>query len=147
MTIKEYLNQIQSYREYIRQLKARKENLHIAYTGLSGIDYSGDKVQTSTSNKLEAEGWKLIERLQKIDDEIERVSIQIDDISDKIGSLDDDKYSKLLFMRYYDGKSLKDISKEFDLEYSRVCKLHGQALKAFKRKYTDCQQIAVNSSK
>ena len=83
MTIKDYLSQIQRYREYIRQLRERRENLHMTYIGLTGINYSGDKVQRSTSNKLEEEGWKLIERLQKIDEEIAKVSVLIDDISAK----------------------------------------------------------------
>ena len=139
MTIKDYLSQIQRYREYIRQLRERRENLHMTYIGLTGINYSGDKVQRSSSNKLEEEGWKLIERLQKIDEEIAKVSVLIDDISAKISGVDGDKYSKILFLRYYDGKSLKDISTESDMDYSQVCRLHGQALKAFGKKYSNFQ--------
>lgn len=139
MTIKDYLSQIQRYREYIRQLRERRENLHMTYIGLTGINYSGEKVQKSPSNKLEEEGWKLIERLQKIDEEIAKVSVQIDDISAKISEVDGDKYSRILFMRYYDGKSLKDISTEFDMDYSQVCRMHGKALKAFGKKYSNCQ--------
>ena len=143
MTIKEYLNQIGYYREYLRQLKTRKENIHIDYTGISAIDYGGDRVQSSPTNKLEDEGWRLLERIQNIDKEIERVSILIDDISTEIHEVDGGKYSQILFLRYYDGKNLKEISAEQHTDYNQICRIHGAALRAFAIKHNNLQQNTV----
>lgn len=146
MTIKDYLNQIGYYREYIRQLRTRKENIHIDYNGISAIDYGGDRVQSSPVNRIEEEGWKLLERLQKIDAEIERVSILIDDISMEIHEVDGGKYSQILFLRYYDGKTLKEISAEQHTDYNQICRIHGAALRAFAIKHNDLQQNTVNTN-
>lgn len=142
MSTKEYLNQIQSCREYLRQLYVRKENLHINYSGISAIDYSSDRVQSSPENKLEEEGWKLAERIGKINEEIEQTSIKIDDISAEIYRVDNGgRYSRLLFLKYYDGKTLKEIATEIKTDYCKTCRLHGEALRAFGEIYnSDIQQ-------
>lgn len=138
MSTKDYLGQIQSCREYLRQLYIRKENLHINYNGISAIDYSGAKVQSSAENKLEAEGWKLAERIAKLNEQIEETSIKIDNISQEIYSVDSGgRYSRILFLRYSEGRSLKEISTEYGLDYCQTCRLHGEALRAFKDTYSD----------
>jgi hypothetical protein len=70
MTAKDYLNQIQSNNERIRQLKIIKEHIHINYTGISAIDYSGDKVQSTPHDVMFDKGCELLEDIEKIDKEI-----------------------------------------------------------------------------
>lgn len=130
MPIKEYLEQISTDREYIRQLKIRRDNLHINYSGICAIDYSGDKVQSSPQNELEAQGWKLLERIQNIDAIIAEVSIRIDDRLKEIHEVGG-IYSQILFMRYSDNKTLEQIADDFQRDYHYVCQLNGEALKKF----------------
>jgi len=137
MTAKDYLNQIQSNNERIRQLKIIKEHIHINYTGISAIDYSGDKVQSTPHDVMFDKGCELLEDIEKIDKEIRRRVETNTKIALEIQQLDGDdyKYSTILFERYYVGKSLVDISKSMYLDYKYVCQLHGEALRQFTAQY------------
>ena len=139
MTAKDYLNQIQSNNERIRQLKIIKEHIHINYTGISAIDYSGDKVQSSPHDVMFDKGCELLADIEKIDTEIRqrvetntRIALEIQYMNG-----DDYKYSTILFERYYVGKSLADISKSMYLDYKYVCQLHGEALRLFGKQYAN----------
>lgn len=139
MSAKDYLCRIKDLREYLKQLQLRKKNIHMDYTGISAIDYGGDRVQSSPTDRMWEAGCKLLERIEKIDAEIERVSILIDDMSDEIHAVDGGKYSQILFLRYYDGKTLKEISSEQSIDYNQLCRIHGAALRAFAQKHNDLQ--------
>ena len=137
MTAKDYLSQIQSNNERIRQLKIIKEHIHINYTGISAIDYSGDKVQSTPHDVMFDKGCELLADIEKIDTEIRqrvetntRIALEIQYMNG-----DDYKYSTILFERYYVGKSLADISKSMYLDYKYVCQLHGEALRQFAQQY------------
>jgi hypothetical protein len=137
MSAKDYLNQIQSNKERIRQLKIIKEHIHINYTGISAIDYSGDKVQSTPHDVMFDKGCELLEDIEKIDKEIRQRVEANTKIALEIQYLngDDYKYSTILFERYYVGKSLADISKSMYLDYKYVCQLHGEALRQFAQQY------------
>lgn len=131
MSAKEYLESIQRDSEYLRQLKIRRNNLHIDYKGISAIDYSGDKVQSSPHNTLEEQAWKLLDRVQKIDEQIVTVSMRIDDSLKEIHDIDGGVYSQILFMVYVDGMKLNEIADKMKYDYHYICNLHGEALRKF----------------
>lgn len=138
MTVKDYLNQIQSNKERIRQLNVIKDMIHINYNGISAIDYSGDKVQSSPHDVMFDKGCELLEKLEEINKEIVKRS----EISTRIGfeiqqmTANDIKYNTILFEHYFVGKSLTDIATDMFLDYKYVCQLHGQALIQFDKQYS-----------
>ena len=134
MSAKDYLCKIKYDREYIRQLRLRKETMHIDYNGISGIDYSRDKIKASPVNKLEEQAWKLLETMQDIDKSIAELSLDINRKLDEIHSIDNGLYSKILFMRYSEYKSFERIAVDLNYNYHYVCQLHGEALKLFTEK-------------
>jgi hypothetical protein len=139
MTAKDYLNQIQSNNERIRQLKIINEHIHINYTGISAIDYSGDKVQSSPHDVMFEKGCDMLEKIEEINAEI----IKRTDTNTRIGFeiqqmiADDIKYNTILFERYFVGNTLADVAKNLYLDYKYVCQLHGEALRLFGKQYAN----------
>lgn len=138
MTVKDYLNQIQSNKERIRQLNIIKDMIHINYNGISAIDYSGDKVQSSPHDVLFDKGCEMLENIEKLNTEINKLA----DSNVRIGieiqqmTANDIKYNTILFEHYFVGKSLTDIATDMFLDYKYVCQLHGQALIQFDKQYS-----------
>ena len=132
MSAKEYLRQIKRDREYIRQLKARKRNLHLdCGDAIRGMDYSADKIQNTPKNTLEERGWELLERMKKIDETITSLSISIDKKLEEMHELKNDIFSQILFMHYSEYKCFEQIAIDLGYDYHYICQLHGEALKEF----------------
>jgi hypothetical protein len=139
MSVKDYLNQIQSNKERIRQLNLIKDSIHINYTGISAIDYSGDKVQSTPKDVMFEKGCEMLEKIEEINAEI----IKRTDTNTRIGFeiqqmiADDIKYNTILFERYFVGNTLADVAKNLYLDYKYVCQLHGEALRLFGKQYAN----------
>lgn len=125
---KTYLKEIREKRHHIEHLKERRANLHLDVS-FGGMDYSADRIQNSPKNKLEEAAVKLIERIERIDKTIARLSVEIDDRIESIEALQNDNYREILFKRYVEGKSFEEISVEMKYAYNYTCTLHGEALK------------------
>ncbi len=136
MSAKEYLRQIKRDREYIRQLRIRKKNLGIDYNAISGLDYSADRVQSTPKNTLEEQGWKLLERMQTIDEEIEKTSISVDEKLEQIQQVENSVFSQVLFMRYSEYKDLQQIADDLNYNYDYVRRVHSEALAALEKNIT-----------
>ena len=139
MSVKDYLNQIQSNKERIRQLNVIKDTIHINYDGISAIDYSGDKVQSSPHDVMFEKGCEMLEKIEEINAEIikrtntnTRIGIEIQQMI-----ADDIKYNTILFERYFVGNTLADVAKNLYLDYKYVCQLHGEALRLFGKQYAN----------
>jgi hypothetical protein len=139
MSVKDYLNQIQSNKERIRQLNVIKDTIHINYDGISAIDYSGDKVQSTPKDVMFEKGCEMLEKIEEINAEI----IKRTDTNTRIGFeiqqmiADDIKYNTILFERYFVGNTLADVAKNLYLDYKYVCQLHGEALRLFGKQYAN----------
>ncbi len=125
--VKEYLWEIKIKQHHLERLKTRRANLHLDVS-FGGIDYSADRIQTTPKNKLEEAAVRLSDRLEYLDNEIMRVSIEIDDRIGSIEKLSDDNHRNILFKRYVEGKSLEEISVEMGYTYNYTCTLHGESL-------------------
>ena len=56
-------------------------------------------------------------------------------IVNQINSLDNFKYSEILYRRYVEFKSLGDIAVEMNYTYQYVVELHGKAIKEFSKRF------------
>lgn len=125
--VKEYMREIRIKRQYLQRLKDRRANLHLEVS-FGGIDYSADRIQNSPKNKLEEAAVRLSDRLEKIDTEIAKVSVEIDDRIGSIERLSNDTHRNVLFKRYVECKSFEQISVEMGYVYNYTCNIHGDAL-------------------
>lgn len=125
--VKQYLKEIKYKQQYLQRLKKRRESLHLDVS-FGGIDYSADRIQSAPKNKLEEAVVKLSDRLERIDNEVAKVSLEIDDRVKSIEMLSNDTYKNILFKRYVEDKSFEEISVELQYAYNYTCTLHGEAL-------------------
>ena len=129
---KNYLKEIREKRQHIERLKERRDALHLDVS-FGGMDYLADRIQNCPKNKLEEAAVKLYERLEKIDNTIARLSVEIDDRVESIESLPNEGHRNMLFKRYVDGKSFEEISVEMQYSYTYTCNLHGEALRELQK--------------
>jgi len=125
--VKEYLKEIKYKQQYLQRLRKRRASLHLDVS-FGGIDYSADRIQSTPKNKLEEAMVKLSDRLERIDNDIAKVTLEIDDRVKSIEMLPNDTYKNILFKRYVEDKSFEEISVELQYAYNYTCTLHGDAL-------------------
>jgi seryl-tRNA synthetase len=126
--VKEYLKGIKSYQQYLERLKKRRASLHLDVS-FGGIDYSADRIQSTPKNKMEEAMVRLSDRLEKLDNLIAKISVEIDDRISSIENLKNETHRNILFKRYVENKSFEVISIEMGYAYNYTCNLHGDALR------------------
>lgn len=142
MSAKEVLESIQLNRERIEYLCQRQQSLS-AY-GLRAIDYAKPKIQSSPESSIvETMALRSQERQQKLENEINKLALKIDDTLQLIEEFTTNgNYSKLLFLKYSEGKTMKEISVIMQYDYKYLCTMHTGALKEFD-KYLKKNQISL----
>lgn len=136
------MTSLESPKEYLRHLrrlevciKQRQEELNRLreLIGCHAIDY-GDRVQTSPSaDSIPNEVIRRAELEADISRKIERFLQLKHKIINEIQSLDNAVYVKILYMRYVEYKSLDEIAEKMNYSYRQVLRLHGTALKEFRK--------------
>lgn len=141
MTAKEYLEQIESLDIRIKQMEQRLECMREVAGGAAAIRYDKDNVQVSVQTDIvERNVIRLIEMQEKIFAEKVKLEAARNTIMEQIQNLDDDRYVKILFKRYVEGKKFFTIHLETDYDYDYVRVLHGEALGYFEMIYREQMQ-------
>lgn len=136
LTARQYLEQLQELDTNINQDLERLDEMKINATCTGGIDYSKERVQTSTSgDKLCNDVTRYISLDEEINAEIDRFTDAKNQIISEIRGLHVNNYIKLLYKVYVQYKSIHQASKEMRLSYSYVIELHKKALAAFEETY------------
>lgn len=129
---KEYLRQLRRLEVCIEQRQEELNRLR-ELIGCHAIDY-GDRVQTSPSaDSIPNEVIRRAELEADISRKIERFLQLKHKIINEIQSLDNAVYVKILYMRYVEYKSLDEIAEKMNYSYRQVLRLHGTALKEFRK--------------
>lgn len=133
---------LESPKEYLRHLRRlevcieqRQEELNRLreLIGCNAIDY-GERVQTSPSaDSIPNEVIRRAELEADISRKIERFLQLKHKIINEIQSLDNAVYVSILYKRYVEYKSLEEIAVEMNYSYRQVLRLHGTALKEFRK--------------
>lgn len=136
------MTSLENPKEYLRQLRRlelcieqRQEELNRLreLIGCNAIDY-GERVQTSPSaDSIPNEVIRRAELEADISRKIERFLKLKHKIINEIQSLDNAVYVKILYMRYVEYKSLDEIAEKMNYSYRQVLRLHGTALKEFRK--------------
>lgn len=136
MTAKEYLEQLAAIEEMIQQDLERLEGMKQDAMLPKGIDYSGDRVQTSTrGDKLCCDVTSIITLNDKINAEIDRFVDAKEKIISEIRGMRCLKYNRILYKVYVQFKSIREAAGEMKISYSYAVELHKKALKAFSETY------------
>ena len=137
MKAKEYLKKLKRLDTVITQKICELDDLRSMSTGIGGIDYSKDRVQTSPS--ADAPFAKIVNRIADLNDEINQ---EIDTFTDEkhkiinqIQGLQDSKHIDILYKRYVEFKRLEIVAVEMNFTYQYVVEVHGYALREFQRTY------------
>ncbi len=137
MKAKENLRHLQRLDTMINQKIKELNDLRMISQSTGGMDYSKERVQSSpTGDAPFVQSVLRIAELEKeINAEIDRFVDEKHTIIKQIQSLQNHKYTKILYKRYIEYKSLEQICVEMKFSYDHIRHLHGDALKEFGEKF------------
>lgn len=128
---KEWLNSIKTDLEELYRLRVRREELTIEIAYVTGIDYSGDKVdQGSIRNPLEVAGWKLLEKREEFNKRIMRLMDSVDLKIDLVCKLPRAEQVKVLYLRYVKMMPIQGIADYCGYSFRHVERIHAAGIKA-----------------
>lgn len=140
MKAKEYLRQVIILDTKINQRLQEADALYSTITGRA-LSYNRDKVQTSVSRLIEEKLDRYNDLQREIDEMIDELILIKHQIINEIHSIDagenTEVYIKILYRKYIDKQSFKQIAKEIGYDYKWLCKLHGRALQCFQKQILD----------
>ena len=99
------------------------------------MDYSADRVQTTPVDSMSANVGRMLELEEQVMQRLRQYIETKARIMDEIQQLEDARYIDILYKRYVEYKSITAVAYEMGYEYTWLCHLHGDALKAFGDKF------------
>lgn len=153
MTAKEYLSRLYRFESQYHHRLDILDRLRAELAPIKGLRYDTVRVQTSPDGSPSTE--KAIDQIVDIEaeliNELGSLLVERQKIIAQIEGIEDDRYSRLLYLRYVEGMSLTSIAK--DMGYSRdwIFKAHGRALSMFAQAYgldqsKVCKPIPTNTN-
>lgn len=136
MDARNYLRQIHKLETRISMRQRQIKDLRRSMAYLHSVDYSADRVQTSpTGSGFTDDAIRLADMELDIERKIHACEELRELIISQIEGMDDQRHIDVLSGVYVHRMDLMDIATEMKYDYYWVCHLHGEALKAFERKY------------
>lgn len=138
MDARNYLRQIHRLETRISMRQRQIKDLRRSMAYLHSVDYSADRVQTSPSGAgFTTDAIRLADMELDIERKIKACEELRELIVSQIERMDDQRHVDVLSGVYVHRMDLMDIAAEMHYDYYWVCHLHGEALKAFERKYPE----------
>lgn len=135
MTAKQYLRQLWRLQQNIRILTEEIEERRTQLTS-TAVPTLGDKVQTSPGGDKFADMIAALADKEVYQEQLlYEYNLMRAEILGQIMALDNEMHVEVLRSRYLLRKQLKQIAKETNYSYDRICHIHGEALLAFYKKY------------
>lgn len=141
MRARQYLSQVKAYKQIIAHKRKQRAELHDDISFIRGLDYSRDRVQASPGEGMVGVAIKLADFDLELCNTIEEYSRKIDEIINRIHSLDNSLYVECLYQFYVEGKTLDAISFDLGYSYSSLAHAHGDALRAFEKANPDIANL------
>lgn len=134
---KEYLQQLKRLDTVINQKTKELGDLRLKSRSTGSIDYSKERVQTSTSGDAPYVNMVgcMIGLEEEIKTEIDTFVNEKHKIINQIQALENSKYIEVLYKRYVEFKRLEIVAAEMKYTYQYIVELHGSALRKFQTTY------------
>lgn len=133
MTTKEYLSQVFLLSTRLKTKRQQAAELRDSITGIRGIDYSGIKVQTTPSPKMQESVDRLVSLEEEITRKILEMELKKEKIVSQINRLKIPVHIRILKLRYIDFLSWDEIADQTKYSPRQVYRLHGKALREFQK--------------
>lgn len=134
MTTKEYLSQIYLLNVRIRTKRQQAAELRNSIVGISGIDYSGVKVQVTPTPKMQDAIDRLMSLEERIAQEILEMEQKKEKIIGQINRLRSPLHIQILKMRYIDFFSWEKIAEQTKYSTRQIYRLHENAIRDFRER-------------
>lgn len=127
--------------EYLKRFGKIKKRIKVLTFNISelklnmlppGIRYDVDRVQTSPSDRMIKYAEELDELERKLNVEIHRCNVVLEEIERAIRSVDDDELAAVLEAKYIFGKTYEQIGKQINCSRVTVKRMHRLAIKKIK---------------
>lgn len=142
ISARDYLKQLEILDMQINDDLAELHNMKLSACSTGGIDYSKDRVQSSTvGDKLYKDVVRYTMFEEQINKEIDEFFDAKNQIIREIRGLHDKRYIQVLTKIYVQFKSVKNAAQEMKLSYSYTIDLHKQALEAFEKTYDNLHYL------
>lgn len=147
MTAREYLMQISTAKEQIRQRQELINELRLRATGLTGRRDDGVRVATSNpdGDRMADAVAHIVDLENELADEIVKLSQMQADAARRISAIPDAIQARLLFERYVQGRPWKVIERDLGLSDRNSPRLCGQAFQAFETLYAEELGLSVTN--
>jgi DNA-directed RNA polymerase specialized sigma subunit len=134
MDAREYLSEVNRLEIKLENLQSEIEYYENLASGLRSMDYSSERVMTSIKpDKMSSAVVKVLEKRDEYEAALDDCMRRRKNIIDEINSLKDDRYVRLLYRKYVQGKTLAAIAREMGYSQKHISRLHSDALDEFSR--------------
>ena len=134
MTTKAYLSQIKRIENRVERLKDQLQTIRAEMSMLKSPTLEKDHIQSSSSEdkmlKLIIKYGDTERRLLAV---MDRLLNTRDRIYGEIESMENEKYKRILYLRYVNGILWEQIAEEMHADLRWTYRLHGYALEAFSK--------------
>ena len=130
MNAKEFLNHARKLNIEVKQLQEAKQESFAFACGTS-IDYSAERVQSSSGNNAERKLITYSDFSVMLDERIAELEAYRSEVLAKIELLENATYRTLLIARYINCKTWEQIANDMNFGERHIYRIHGRALIAF----------------
>lgn len=118
----------------IEKLQRQRDELESLAAGVRGTDYSKSPSHGGEPSTIADTVLGLVTMDQKIAGKVAEYTAAVDEITQTINSLDDERLSTLLYMRYVQGARMEKIACEMNYTYRHVKRLHRRGISVISKK-------------
>lgn len=137
MNVKQYLGQIKRLDDRIYRRVHQVEELRNKAIMISSVDTSRDRIQSSPSGDNMRYVEKYVDMMRGLNELIDNYTHIKNKIIGEIESLNNEKYSEVLYYRYVEYLIFPEIADRMNYSKDYVWKIHRKALKEFERTVND----------
>lgn len=146
MTAIEYLNRLITLDKEINNKLQRLETLRGIANSTSAPN-SGEKVQCSRQKSpLENIVVKIVDLDREIDSRIDELVDLKAELWELLGNIADERYRNVLWMRYAENKTMRQIAIAKNRTKRHIRRLHAQAIEAFRKIFEKYKNVPPMSS-
>lgn len=116
-----------------RMQEQRREN-QMLIEGARGIDYAKEIIRGGTPMTLEDAVLRLVDLDAKLAAEIQRYTAAVDEITQAINRVEDERLKTVLYLRYVKGEHWEQIAVAINYAWRQTHRMHRKAILALSEK-------------